>query len=179
MELSRDLRAQRLAAGSESVQSPATLRRKRFFLALWAPMFWKTGLQPGLSRFRRGPALVGPAQARTRNRVRRASPCRMGRSHALPPSASFGGVNDAFEQPPSDVATHRAAEGPCRRTVGVLFLRSRRWYRTQGLGRGRRGRAPGVPVSAIPTRTVDALSSALSTRRGGPIWTLLSAQLGP
>jgi hypothetical protein len=178
MELRHKSRTQTLAAGSESVQSPTKLQRKRFRSALWAPLFWKTGLPPGLSRFRSATLLVGPAQARTRSRARRDSPGSMGRSLALPPNASFAGVSYAFEQPLSGVATNRAAEGPCRQTVGVLFLRSRRWFRTQSLGQGRRGRLRNVSVIAIP-RTVDELPSALGTRRGGPIWTLLSAQLGP
>jgi hypothetical protein len=58
MELSLELRAQRLPTGSESVQSPATLQRKRIGSALSAPMFWKTGLQPGLSRLGATPWVV-------------------------------------------------------------------------------------------------------------------------
>jgi hypothetical protein len=63
MKLGHKSRTLTLAAGSESVQSPATLERKIFRSALWAPMFWKTGLPPGLSRFRATPRAVDPGLA--------------------------------------------------------------------------------------------------------------------
>ena len=52
--------AQTLATGVASVQRPGRLQRRRSVVALPAPMFWKTGLQPGLSRLRRPPLAGGP-----------------------------------------------------------------------------------------------------------------------
>ncbi len=63
MELRHESEAQTLIAGLGSVQSPATMQRKRFRSALLAPMFWKTGRPPGLSRLRATPWLVDPEQA--------------------------------------------------------------------------------------------------------------------
>ena len=47
MGLSREGGAHRCVAGLESVQRPGTLRQE-ILAALLAPMFWKTGLPPGL-----------------------------------------------------------------------------------------------------------------------------------
>jgi hypothetical protein len=63
MNLSSESHTQTPDAGLESVQSPAKLHRRRFWSALQAPMFWKTGLQPGLSRFQGSRSLVGREHA--------------------------------------------------------------------------------------------------------------------
>jgi len=52
MNLRHESGAQTPAAGLESVHSRATLQPNRFRSALAAPVFWKTGLPPGLSRSR-------------------------------------------------------------------------------------------------------------------------------
>jgi hypothetical protein len=62
MDLRSDLSAQTLVPQPESVQRPGTLKGKRFRAAPWAPMFWKPGCPPGLSRFVADQWLVGPEQ---------------------------------------------------------------------------------------------------------------------
>jgi hypothetical protein len=59
VEFGHNRGAQTLAAGLESVQRRARMLRKGFCAALLAPMFWKTGLQPGLSHFLGATSLVG------------------------------------------------------------------------------------------------------------------------
>jgi hypothetical protein len=157
MELSRKLRAQTSAAGSESVQSPATLRRTRICLALWAPMFWKTGLPPGLSCFCSATRLVDPERGRWGS-ARPAS--RMVRSpHNLPKRGVGRPLRErpkAFLLPHGQTGLHEELATECVEAPPYGWLASA-CSSARGNGEGTASHIQGLTLACVdPPRRVNA-----------------------